>query len=70
MILRQIHHAAQHTVELDVRQVEAVNARIQLDLRIGAAFTRMQTKQLQTSLAQISEVVSYGRSTWIDIIPF
>ena len=70
MILRQIHHAAHHTVELDVRQVEAVNARIQLDLRIGAAFTRMQTKQLQTSLAQISEVVSYGRSTWIDIIPF
>jgi DNA topoisomerase-3 len=44
-------------------QAHAVEARILLDLRIGAAFTRMQTLTLQTRLAQFREnreVVSYG----------
>ncbi|KAG2148661.1 DNA topoisomerase [Suillus bovinus] len=53
-----------HTpVDLDVAQAHAVEARIFLDLRIGAAFTRMQTLTLQTRLAQFREkreVVSYG----------
>ncbi|KAJ7723525.1 DNA topoisomerase [Mycena metata] len=38
----------------------AVEARIILDLRIGAAFTRMQTQTLQNSIAQVENVVSYG----------
>jgi len=45
---RQIHRAAQHPVELDIAQAHAVEARIMLDLRIGAAFTRMQTLTLLT----------------------
>jgi DNA topoisomerase IA len=60
---RQIHRAAQHPVDLDMAQAHAVEARILLDLRIGAAFTRMQTLTLQTRLAQFREnreVVSYG----------
>jgi DNA topoisomerase III len=60
-IVRQIHHAAQHPVELDFAQASAVEARILLDLRIGAAFTRMQTRILQPLFQQISGVVSYGR---------
>jgi DNA topoisomerase IA len=60
---RQIHRAAQHPVDLDMAQAHAVEARIFLDLRIGAAFTRMQTLTLQARLAQFREkreVVSYG----------
>jgi DNA topoisomerase III len=62
---RQIHHAAQHPVELDRAQADAVEARILLDLRIGAAFTRMQTLTLQGRFAQLNEKrdpVSYGMS--------
>jgi len=50
-------------VELDKAQADAVEARITLDLRIGAAFTRMQTLTLQNRLRQFREkrdVVSYG----------
>jgi len=57
---RQIHHAAQHPVELDYSQASAVEARIILDLRIGAAFTRMQTCTLEPLFQQITGVVSYG----------
>ncbi|WEW60571.1 DNA topoisomerase [Emydomyces testavorans] len=38
--------AAKNPVELDERQANAVAARIELDLRIGAAFTRLLTLQL------------------------
>ncbi|KAI0295814.1 DNA topoisomerase [Multifurca ochricompacta] len=60
IISQQIHHAAQHPVELDYFQASAVEARIILDLRIGAAFTRMQTRTLQPLFQQITGVVSYG----------
>ncbi|KAK7005830.1 DNA topoisomerase 3 [Favolaschia claudopus] len=61
IIAQQIHNAAQHPVELDQAQADAVEARIILDLRIGAAFTRMQTKTLQDSIAQVDKgIVSYG----------
>ena len=45
---------------LDRRQIDAVDARSELDLRTGAAFTRLQTLALQRSFEQIKSVVSYG----------
>ncbi|KAF8149452.1 DNA topoisomerase [Crassisporium funariophilum] len=63
IIAQQIHHAAQNPVELDRRQADAVEARIILDLKVGAAFTRLQTLILQGRVPQIAEgksVVSYG----------
>jgi len=63
LLYRQIHNAAQHPVELDRRQADAVEARILLDLRVGAAFTRLQTLALQSRVKEIADeksVVSYG----------
>lgn len=46
---------------MDERQVNAVAARIELDLRIGAAFTRLQTLELQNlSQRMKDQIVSYG----------
>ncbi|KAF8799282.1 prokaryotic type I DNA topoisomerase [Phlegmacium glaucopus] len=63
IIPQQIHNAAQHPVELDKRQADAVEARIILDLKVGAAFTRLQTLTLQGQVQQIAQnagIVSYG----------
>lgn len=56
-----IHQAARNHVELDMKQVEAVRARSELDLRIGAAFTRLQTMQLRRHFSlDDKKVLSYG----------
>ncbi|KAH7103848.1 prokaryotic type I DNA topoisomerase [Auriculariales sp. MPI-PUGE-AT-0066] len=61
IIPAQIHRAAQNPVELDYRQASAVDARTLLDLRFGAAFTRLQTLTLQASLPDLDlKLVSYG----------
>ncbi|KIK69127.1 hypothetical protein GYMLUDRAFT_637030 [Collybiopsis luxurians FD-317 M1] len=62
IIAQQIHHAAQHPVNLDQKLVDAVDARITLDLRIGSAFTRWQTLTLKPRFPQLEEVnmLSYG----------
>lgn len=40
---------------------DAVDARSEIDLRIGAAFTRFQTKRIQDKFSKAtSQVVSYG----------
>ena len=53
--------AARRLFDLDDRQVNAVAARIELDLRIGACFTRMQTLTLQNLGAALQDkVISYG----------
>lgn len=44
-----------------MRQAEAVEVRISLDLRVGAAFTRLQTMGLQNRLPELEQkVISYG----------
>lgn len=53
--------AAKHPVDLDQRQVDAVAARIELDLRIGYAFTRFQTTNLQKLGGPLEKaMMSYG----------
>lgn len=54
-------HAAQNPIDLDDRQANAVSARIELDLRLGAAFTRYQTLTLQTLGGDLAnKLISYG----------
>lgn len=58
---RHVLQAANNPVEMDDRQVNAVAARIELDLRIGAAFTRLQTLQLQKMSEKLEgQTISYG----------
>ena len=59
-----IINAAQHPVPLDEAQSNAVASRIELDLRIGASFTRNLTLSIQPMLqangGQERQVISYG----------
>ncbi|XP_050100491.1 DNA topoisomerase 3-alpha [Anopheles aquasalis] len=57
-----IKRAIENLIQPDARQNAAVNVRSELDLRIGAAFTRYQTLRLQKVFPQdISDnLVSYG----------
>ncbi|KAL9583382.1 MAG: hypothetical protein Q9212_002741 [Teloschistes hypoglaucus] len=57
-----ILRAAQNPVPLDERQVNAVAARIELDLRLGAVFTRFQTLTLQALGGDLADqrIISYG----------
>ncbi|KAF8940680.1 DNA topoisomerase, partial [Dissophora ornata] len=57
----EVHRAMHHPVQLDMRQAEAVDARIELDLRIGASFTRFQTLSFQNRFPELADgVISYG----------
>ncbi|KAJ1811892.1 DNA topoisomerase 3-alpha, partial [Coemansia sp. RSA 2598] len=58
---QEIHHAMQNPRDLDMRLVNAVEARTELDLRIGAALTRFQTLRLQSQFEAVKEkIISYG----------
>jgi len=47
--------------DLDISQANAIDTRIELDLRIGAAYTRFQTVRLQNRFEELkSQVISYG----------
>ncbi|CAH7669233.1 DNA topoisomerase [Phakopsora pachyrhizi] len=61
IIPAQIHKACREAGQLDMNQAYAVETRIELDLRIGAALTRYQTLGLQERFYQLEKnVVSYG----------
>ena len=60
VIADQIHRACMNLVDLDLHAVHAVDARQQIDLRIGAAFTRLQTARLVPLLHVDRMVISYG----------
>lgn len=54
--------AAKRLANLDEKQVNAVSTRIELDLRIGYAFTRFMTNSLRPLGGAMSELtLSYGR---------
>jgi DNA topoisomerase III len=59
---REICQAYENLVELDLRLAAAVDARSELDLRIGAIFTRFQTLLLRDRFQQLQDqkVISYG----------
>ncbi|KAG9248104.1 DNA topoisomeras-like protein III [Calycina marina] len=61
--IEKVHvmHAAKNPIDLDQRQIDAVSARIELDLRIGYAFTRFQTKLIQALGGVLADtMISYG----------
>lgn len=58
-----ILNAARHLRDLDQRQVDAVQARIESDLRTGYAFTRFLTNSLRSLGGPIqNSMISYGMS--------
>jgi len=58
--------AARRPVNLDDCQVNAVDARIELDLRIGYAFTRLQTTSIRTLGGPLADtMLSYGGPLFI-----
>ncbi|PWN40734.1 prokaryotic type I DNA topoisomerase [Ceraceosorus guamensis] len=61
IVAAQIHAAMRSPVALDHLAASAVEARIELDLRLGAAFTRLQTLRLQKEFGELNKaVVSWG----------
>ncbi|CAI5943898.1 unnamed protein product [Closterium sp. NIES-65] len=66
LVDRDIHHAAQNLGRPNSNFADAVDARQEIDLRIGASFTRFQTMLLQNRFALPSPsadrkpVISYG----------
>ncbi|BGP25078.1 DNA topoisomerase [Rhodotorula toruloides] len=61
IIPAQINQAARNPVDLDLLQAAAVGARMELDLRVGSIFTRVQTLELQRHVGALADsLISYG----------
>jgi len=59
--LSHVLSAARRLVNLDEKQVDAVSTRIELDLRIGYAFTRFMTNSLRPLGGPMESLtLSYG----------
>ncbi len=59
---RSVERALERLAQPDLRTSQAVDVRAELDLRIGAAFTRFQTVRLQRRFpaALANQLLSYG----------
>ena len=60
LIPRDIVHAVANLFEPDAKASDAVLARSECDLRLGAAFTRMQTLLLRDKFDGMPRMLSYG----------
>ena len=61
LLTSHVIDAARRLNVLDERQIAAVAARIELDLRLGASFTRFQSFALQPVHPSLDrKVISYG----------
>ena len=60
LLPREIYNAINNLVLPNKNESDAVDARQEIDLRIGASFTRWQTKALQNRFIEIDGLVSYG----------
>lgn len=61
IIAADIYRAMNQPQQLDMRMADAVRARMELDLRIGAAITRWQTLRWQAKYPLLAKaIVSYG----------
>ena len=66
---REIVDAMRNVGLLDLNKANAVDARIELDLRIGACFTRFQTLALQSKFEALADkVISYGTNILAHLI--
>lgn len=59
-IPREIFAACRNLTQPNKNFSDAVNARMEIDLRIGAAFTRFQTNLLKYKFQGMPKVLSYG----------
>eukprot|EP01084_Bolivina_argentea_P022072 41004_1 len=59
LVPREIYNAINNLIDPNPHENDAVDARQEIDLRIGAAFTRFQTLRIQNK-SNIESVVSYG----------
>jgi DNA topoisomerase-3 len=58
---REIQHALATLGQPRESEADAVDARSEIDLRIGSAFTRLQTQYLQNTFSFFSKrTISYG----------
>lgn len=65
LFCRDIHEAMRTLTDPDPHMRDAVEARQEIDLRIGAAFTRWQTDRLRKKfpgIEEVKQVVSYGQT--------
>lgn len=64
---QEIHRALFSLGRINENFVHAVQARCELDLRVGAAFTRFQTLRLKKKFLEFSEggVISYGPCQYV-----
>lgn len=56
----EIEHALRNLGEINDAEADAVDARMELDLRIGSAFTRLQTLSLGPCVKEERRIVSFG----------